>query len=227
MRHATSLRRLFRVRSVALTVALLGAVFAAAGCQSVYYEAMEMVGSEKRDLLRSELVGMVSDQEDAEEAFADALTRIKGLTGFDGGDLEDEYDRLKDAYEDAESAVGEIDGRTDEIETVAADLFAEWEQEIGEMQSANLKGKSRKKLRETRARYDRMHATLIETRGSMDPVLAVLKDHVLFLKHNLNAAAIGSLGTEMASIESEIEDLKRSIQQSISEAQRFLEAMPR
>ncbi len=215
-----------RLRSVALTLAIVASGLAATGCQSVYYEAMEMVGSEKRDLLRSELVGMVSDQEDAEEAFTDALTRIKGLTGFDGGDLEDEYDNLKAAYEDADDAVGDIDDCTGEIETVAADLFEEWEQEIGEMQSANLKGKSRKKLRETRAKYDRMHASLIETRGSMDPVLAVLKDHVLFLKHTLNAAAIGSIGAEMADIESEIEELKRSIQQSIAEAQRFIEAMP-
>jgi len=213
------------LRTLALGLVLLSTPLLV-GCQSAYYEAMEMVGREKRDLLRSELGGMVSDQEDAEEAFTDALTRIKALTGFDGGDLEREYDKLKGAYEDAESASDDIDSRMDDIETVAADMFAEWEQEIGEMQSASLKASSRQKLRDTRARYDRLHANLVETRGSMDPALSLLKDHVLYLKHNLNAAAVGALGAEMGNIENEIEELKRSIQQSISEAQRFLEVMP-
>lgn len=206
--------------------AVLAATPLVAGCQSAYYETMEMFGKEKRDLLRSELKGMVSDQEEAEEAFTDALTRVKALTGFDGGDLEREYDKLKGAYEDAESATGDIDSRMDEIETVAADLFAEWEQEISEMQSASLKGSSRRKLRDTQARYDRMHQSLVATRASMDPALSLLKDHVLYLKHNLNAAAVGSLGDAMRDIESEIEELKRSIQRSIEEAQGFLEVMP-
>ena len=214
------------LRSFALIAVLAAAGGAVAGCQSTYYSAMEMFGSEKRDLLRSELTDMVDDQEEAEEAFVDALTRIKALTGFDGGDLEAEYDKLKGAYEDAESAVGDIDGRMDEIETIAEDLFEEWEGEVAEIQTANLKAQSRKLLRETKAKYQRMHASLLETRGAMDPVLAVLKDHVLFLKANLNAAAIGAIGDEMANIEGEIEDLTKSIQASIAEAQRFIEAMP-
>ena len=213
------------LRSLAFALVLAGTPLLA-GCQSAYYETMEVFGREKRDLLRSELSGMVSDQEDAEEAFTDALTRVKALTGFDGGDLEREYDKLKGAYEDADSAAGDIDSRMDEIETVATDLFAEWETEIGEMQSASLKASSRQKLRDTRSRYDRMHSSLVQTRGSMDPALALLKDHVLYLKHNLNAAAVGALGDEMQNIESEIEDLKRSIQRSIEEAQGFIEVMP-
>jgi hypothetical protein len=184
MRIARSLSSLALLAFLATAGASLG------GCQSVYYETMEVFGSEKRDLLRSELKGMVSDQEDAD------------------------------------GAVSDIDGRMDEIETVAADLFEEWEGEVAEIQTANLKAKSKKLLRETKAKYERMHASLLETRGSMDPVLAVLKDHVLFLKANLNAAAIGSIGDEMKNIEAEIEDLKKSIQQSIAEAQRFIEAMP-
>jgi chromosome segregation ATPase len=218
-----------RSRSSLGSWALAAALFAAplvTGCQTAYYETMEMFGQEKRDLLRSELTGMVDDQEDAEEAFTDALTRVKALTGFDGGDLEREYDALKGAYDDAVGATEDIDSRMDEIETVSADLFEEWEREIGEMTSASLKGSSRRQLRDTKARYERMHASLLETRSSMDPALALLKDHVLFLKHNLNAAAVGALGDEMRNIEAEIEELKRSIQRSIEEAQGFIEVMP-
>ncbi len=36
----------------------------------------------------------------------------------------------------------------------------------------------------------------------MEPVLTHLNDNVLFLKHNLNAAAIGGLADDMEGIES-------------------------
>ena len=214
-----------RPTALALALAFAGTPLLS-GCQSAYYEVMETFGREKRDLLRSELKGMVGDQKDAEEAFTDALTRIKGLTGFDGAELEREYDRLKGAYDDAAGAVKDIDGRMKEIETVSTDLFREWESEIGEMQSPSLKSSSQQKLRETRARYETMHSSLLRTRSTMDPVLSLLNDNVLYLKHNLNAAAVGSLGTEMRSIEAGIEDLKKSIQSSIREAESFIQAMP-
>ncbi len=213
-----------KLAPAALALALFVAPLAA-GCQSAYYEAMEVFGKEKRDLLRSELNGMVTDQKEAEHAFTDALTRVKALTHFDGGDLEREYEKLKDASGDAQSSVADIDSRMNEIETVGSDLFAEWEEEIAQIQSPNMRDASRQKLRETRARFDTMRGQLRETRRSMDPVLALLNDHVLFLKHNLNAAAIGSLGEAMGDIEDGIEDLKGRIQESIREAQRFLAAM--
>ncbi len=213
------------LRSLLLCATLALALPALTGCQSVYYEAWEALGREKRDILRSELSGMVGDQEDAEEAFTDALTRMKHLTGFDGGDLETEYDKLKSSYDDASGAVSDIDGRMEDVNDVATDMFAEWQSEIGQMQTPNLKNASRRKLAETRERYASMRRSLVDTRTKMDPVLALLNDHVLFLKHNLNAASIGSLGREMREVEYSIEDLKDRIQSSIREAQAFLATM--
>jgi hypothetical protein len=56
----------------------------------------------------------------------------------------------------------------------------------------------------------------------MDPVLTRLNDYVLFLKHNLNARAVGALGEELGSIESDVQTLIRDIETAISEADRFL-----
>ena len=212
-------------RSLLLAAALLGVAPGVSGCRSVYYDMWESLGKEKRDLLRSELLGMVSDQEEAEEAFTDALTRMKGLTGFHGGDLETEYDRLKGAYDGAQSAAGDIDGRMGDIRQVAGDMFREWEGEIEQISTPALKESSRRRLAETRTRYAAMERSLESSRASMTPVLRVLNDHVLYLKHNLNAAAIGALGNEMGGIEREIESLRAGIQRSIREAQDFIATM--
>ena len=150
---------------------------------------------------------------------------MKALTGFQGGNLEAEYDRLKGAYDGAEGSARQIDSRVGDIEQVAGDLFDEWGREIGTMQSAELKSASRRKLDETRARYDRAHASMLESRARMTPALTLLRDHVLFLKHDLNAAAVGSLTQSMAGIERSVAELQTSLEASIREAQGFLATM--
>lgn len=211
------LARSFTVAALALVVAL-----PAAACSSVYYSMWETLGREKRDLLRSALSSMVEDQEEAGETFVAALDRVKALTGFDGGELENAYDGLKSSYDDAKSSASAIDSRIEEIEDVANDLFDEWAAEIGTMRSADLEAASRRRLSETKARYERAHASMVESRARMQPALTLLNDHVLFLKHNLNAAAVGSLAQSMSGIERSVADLQRSLESSIREAKSFL-----
>mgnify|MGYP003898698293 CR=1 FL=1 len=45
----------------------------------------------------------------------------------------------------------------------------------------------------TRRRYDDLMRVMRRAADRMDPVLATFRDQVLFLKHNLNAQAVGSL----------------------------------
>lgn len=206
-------------------LAALAVTTPVAGCSSVKYGVYEWFGTEKRDLLKSALNGLVDDQNEAKEKFGTALDRVKALTGFRGGDLEAEYDKLKSASDGADSTARAIDARISSIETVATDLFDEWESEIGKMQTATLRIDSQAKLAETKSRYARMHASMIASRRKMDPALALLNDQVLYLKHNLNAAAIGSLGDSMADVEKSITALQRSIEDSIRDAQGFIDTM--
>jgi hypothetical protein len=59
----------------------------------------------------------------------------------------------------------------------------------------------------------------------MEPVLAALRDRVLFLKHNLNARAIASLKSERDVIKTDVAALIRDMNKSIDEADRFIKAM--
>ena len=123
----------------------------------------------------------------------DFFERLKEMTGFEGGELEKRYRGLQSDYDDAASRVAAVHKRVQDVETVRTDLFAEWEKEIQQMSSAELQKADRDKLRDTRARYEELHASLKRAEQSMDPVLTRLHDQVLYLKHNLNAAAIASL----------------------------------
>ena len=202
---------------------LLGlAVVLLSGCRSTYYAMWESLGKEKRHLLRDEVEQAREDQAEASEEFKDALTRVKELTGFHGGELENVYLQLKDDYEDCEQRAEIIDDRIANVEQIATDLFAEWEMEIGQMTNPSFRASSRQSLARTRERYNQLHRAMVRARERMNPVLSRLNDYVLFLKHNLNAQAVGALGTEMGRIEADVDVLVRDIERSIQAADLFL-----
>jgi hypothetical protein len=59
----------------------------------------------------------------------------------------------------------------------------------------------------------------------MEPVLSVFRDHVLFLKHNLNAQAIASLRGDLAEVEADVGALIREMEAAIAESEAFLARM--
>ena len=57
---------------------------------------------------------------------------------------------------------------------------------------------------------------------SVSPVLAALRDQVLYLKHNLNAKAIGALQGEVRDVEQDVASLLQSMERSMQESKRFI-----
>lgn len=66
---------------------------------------------------------------------------------------------------------------------------------------------------------------MLRAERSMEPVLTQLRDQVLYLKHHLNAQALGALRDEAASIEKEIQKLIEEMNASIAEANRFIQTL--
>ena len=204
---------------------LLSLFFGGTGCQTAYYAVWENLGKEKRHLLKDEVEKAKSDQEKAAEQFKDVLTRIQEMYGFQGGELEKFYTRLKADYEESEYRAAAVRTRIEHVERIAGDLFQEWEKEIREISSPNLRAKSSASLRQTRDKYATLHKAMKKAESSMDPVLERLKDYVLFLKHNLNAQAMGALKKEVGGIEGEVRNLISDMDRSIREAEAFVNTL--
>ena len=196
------------------------------GCRSAYYSTMETFGVYKRDLLKKRVTEARDEQKEAGEQFKDALTHLKELYGYEGGNLEKTYNKIKNDYDASNAKAEDVRKRIKEVETVAQDLFTEWEKEINQISSADLKASSRRQLRDTKARYNDLHSALTRAEDSMEPVLTKFRDQVLYLKHNLNAQAIASLKGEVVSIQNEIAQLIKEMNSSIAEADEFIKAMP-
>ena len=206
-----------------IPVLLAAALFA--GCQSAYYGAMEKFGYEKRDILVDRVDDAREAQQEAKRQFESALAQFIAVTDFSGGELEQQYNKLKSEYDDCESRADTVRKRITDVERVAQDLFREWEKELTQYTSPELRRSSQAQLDTTRARYRELIGAMKRAEKKLDPVLGAFHDRVLFLKHNLNARAIASLKTERARIQADIATLVADMNRSIAEADRFIRDM--
>lgn len=203
-------------------------LFATLGCQAasgMYYNALEKVGIPKRDLLAGRIEKAREDQTEAKEQIQTTLEAFKAVTNFDGGELEDMYEKLKDEYEDSVDAADTVTDRIDSIESVSTALFSEWRDEIDLINDASMRRKSENLMSDSQKRYDELITTMRNVESKMKPVLSAFNDRVLFLKHNLNAEMINSLKDTNFEIEDSVQSLIKDMQDSIDEADEFLKTL--
>ena len=195
------------------------------GCESTYYRTMETMGYHKRDIMVDRVQDARDAQEEAKEQFESALEKFSSVLGFKGGNLEEKYEQLKAEYDESDKRASAVRKRIASVEDVAEDLFAEWEEELKQYTSSSLKRSSARKLRDTKKKYAQLINAMKRAEKKIDPVLSAFQDQVLYLKHNLNAQAIASLQSELASIETDVARLIKEMETSIREADKFITSM--
>ncbi|OHU86832.1 MULTISPECIES: DUF2959 domain-containing protein [Pseudoalteromonas] len=195
------------------------------GCQSAYYSAMEKVGIHKREILVDRVENTKESQQESQQEFQSALERLSTLINFDGKELQAVYEQLNDDYESSLASAQKVSANIDKVEDVAEALFDEWQDELEQYSSEKLKRESDKKLKQTQRQFDRLLRSMRSSERKMQPVLASLKDNVLYLKHNLNAQAIAAIRGEFKSLQTDIQSLINDMNRSIENSNKFIEQM--
>ena len=195
------------------------------GCSNPYYSAMETVGVHKRDIMVDRVENARDAQQDAQEQFKSALEQFDSVVSLEETDLKKAYEQLNDEYEECVAIADKVSDRIDKVEAVSEALFDEWADEIKLYDNKELARASKEQLNNTKARYEEMLSHMQEAEKSMEPVLRIFRDNVLFLKHNLNAQAIGSLQDEFAGLELEIDKLIGRMNEAIESSNAFIADM--
>jgi hypothetical protein len=206
-------------------LAALAAILLLGGCQRAYYGTMERLGYHKREILVSRVQEARDAQQEAIKQFASALDQFSAVVGFQGGDLEQVYRRLRTEFDRSESRAQAVRTRIESVQEVAQALFREWKAELNQYADQKLRKLSEDRLRETQQRYTQLITAMQRAESRIGPVLAAFHDQVLFLKHNLNAQAVASLQDELASVQTNVSALIQEMKTSIAEANAFIEAM--
>jgi hypothetical protein len=205
-------------RAVAAVALVFGAVVALSGCDTIYYKTMKKFGVEKRDILVDRVRDAREAQQKGKEEFKSALERFKMVVETDGGTLEEKYNKLNMELERSEDRAKDIHDRVKSVKDVAEDLFKEWSRELGQYEDRQLRAESERELRETKRRAQAVIKAMEAAENRVDPVLQPLRDRVLFLKHNLNASAIGALDKELVALRTNVDALVADLESSIAQA---------
>jgi chromosome segregation ATPase len=212
-----------RIALVFVSLGLLGSV---AGCTSTGIAVREKVfGIAKREQLVDRVEEARDSQGEAKEQFASALDEFLAITNQQGGDLEKRYKALQKEFDRSKSRAADVSSRIGKVEGVGNSLFSEWESDNAKIGNAALRAQAEQQRAGSRTTFDSMVRVMREAEGKMAPVLAAFQDQVLFLKSNLNAAAISGLQGEASRIQGDVQRLVADMQASIDEANRFIEQM--
>jgi len=204
---------------------LLLSLTACGTTQNIKYSVLEKAGIHKRDILVDRIEKTSEVQEEAKEDFKTAYERLSELVDVDDAGLENQYKRLQKAVDVSESRSNELQSRISSVDSVAKDLFAEWREELNQYTNVNLRRQSENNLRSTEQRYATIYRQMQNSYARVQPVLKVLQDNTLYLKHNLNARAISGISNEVLSVEGKVAQLIAQMEQSISESQQFIDSM--
>ena len=211
--------------SMSKLYAMVMALVLLVGCQSAYYSAMEKVGVHKRDIMLDRVENAQTAQQEAQEQFKSALDQLSQLINYDGGDLAAQYELVNDQYEASKASAEDVEARIEAIENVAEALFDEWADEIEQYSSSTLKQQSKQKMRKTQRNYESLINSMHRAKDKMAPVLTALRDNSLYLKHNLNAQAIGALQGEYKTIKRDVESLVAEMSKAIEQSQQFIDLL--
>jgi Protein of unknown function (DUF2959) len=208
------MRSKFLNRALFLTILLISL----SSCTRLYYSSMKKLGKEKRDILVNRILDGKKAQQQAADQFKTALEAFVEVTKFDGGELEKSYKKLNKELEHAEDRAKKVTDQIESIDHVARDLFKEWEKEIDQMSTGRLKTESKKLISDSRDRHEQLMRQMRSSEMKMQPVLSAFRDQVLFLKHNLNSKAIGSLKKSAIEIDNEVGALIKEMERSNQKA---------
>lgn len=218
-------RQSFQISIHLFAILAFGSLLTLPHCSKAYYATMESFGIHKRDILVDRVKDTQKTQEETKDAFVSALDSFREVVSVDGGDLEKKYNKLKRVLDKSEAKANDLSDHINEVEKVSKDLFREWEKELKQYSSDSLRRQSEAQLKETKRRYEPLMKAMRKAEASIEPVLLPLRDQVLFLKHNLNARAIASLETELATVQSDASTLIKELESAIAEADAFLKQM--
>ncbi len=200
-------------------------VLVLSACQSTYFSIWEQLGVEKREILVDRVEDVSEAQSDAQQQFASALEELTALIQFDGGDLQATYENIKDQYEASKDSADRLESRVAKVESVADALFDEWQDELSQYSNESLRRDSERKLKDTQRKYQNLLTSMNRSVDKMQPVLTALNDNVLYLKHNLNASAIGALQGEFGKIKRDIQALIDEMNRAIGQSSEFIESI--
>ncbi len=227
IKEVSHMNEFIKGRLVVFTL-FLAAALSFTGCQTMQgalNRTKEVFGVKKRTIMVGEVRDARSSMEGVKAQFQSAMEQFRSLVTSSQGALDKRHKILKAAYEKTEKKAADIQGKIDAVKIVAEELFTEWETQLDQYTSDNLRRGSEQRLQEARNQTVIFINAMTGANEKAGPVLAAFSELVLFSSHDLNAESIEAISNEMLSVEQKHDSLIKGIDLSMSEADRLVDLM--
>jgi len=190
-----------RYRSIVFVLAGLGASCAGTSEKDSLQEVDNLVAHIERVHVESEL----------------ARERVRGIVGKDfAGDPVQAYGEFVAAVEASEEQVEILRDCIGPMKSSADSVFGQWEKDIDVFTNPGMRARSAERLQQTRGRYDEIVARVDPASETLVVFNQSLRDHVLFLEHDFNPAAVRALSVEVNALTQNAKLLDRDLQKCLT-----------
>lgn len=219
-----------RLQKQALIIAIiLPVVLSLAGCQTMQgalNQTKVMIGAaQKRDIMVSEVQNARVSLEEVKAQFQMSMEQFKTVLLNSQAKAEEKHKALKSETKTTSKKAEDIQDSIDSVSKAAEAMFVEWETELNQYSSENLRSSSAMSLQEVKDQNAKFINAMTLANEKAAPVITAFNDLVLFSKNSLTDQVMDSLQSELASVEESVAGAVMELDNSISEADTLINLM--
>jgi len=165
---------------------------------------------------------------DAELAQATVRDAVASLEGMVDGDLGEDpaatYTAFVERVDSSEKQAEQLRDSIDPMNKNAERVFKQWEQNLREFTSPTMLKRSEQRLEATRTRYEKVREAAERAHEQLVEVNEAMRDHALFLGHDLNASSIEAVKADLREMSGEAGKLDSSLERCMESAREYVAA---
>lgn len=200
---------------------------AAVGCQRAYYDAMEAMGTEKREIL----VDRTEDLRDALYAvrseYSVAVERLATIVQPDALDAEQRFSQAEVLVDACRERSDTLQSALEQTDDIANTLFEDWIVMTREQADAGMRDASQKRLDDLRTSYRAMMRPARSAADRVLPVLRTFEAHVQHLKLHMDDASAATVRAELDRVQPDVTALMGQLEEAVQGTNSFLHTMSR
>jgi hypothetical protein len=201
---------------------LATALFALASCAGTTEKAESV---QRVDDLLAHVECVQVDSVVSKEASRAALDQLDAICSPTfAGDAKDGYAQLLDKIQTSEKQARKLRGSMEPMRMSAESVFRQWTADLESFGSTRMRQRSQTRLDETQARYRNLYATAQSALIAYDAFNGDLRDHALFLSHDMNASAVAELAGDVKVLRDVLLELDGRMDACAAAARAYVEA---
>ncbi len=208
------------LRSIATCAVLVGASAVFTSCAST----KQSVGLENVDSLVSRVEQVHLETELARQSVYAAIVSLGPLFAEDfTGEATEAFEAFAQATETAEKQANELRAHITPMRNSAVSVFERWEESLDAFSSESMRQRSADRLEVTRERFAEVQEASVRAQTEFDALNGQLRDTVLFLGHDFNAASVAEIEQDAFALRDEARQLGKTFDACMDAAAEYVE----